>query len=113
MVLDGAGRLVHRISPARAYLPRLVPGLRPTFAVRALERLLELRWLWNRPGLAALLGLVGGPLAWWAGDRLGALDLVAPGFSLCVIGLGWAALMPILLALAAWCDTVPPAQAGG
>ena len=47
-VLDGAGRLVHRVSPERAYLPRLVPGLRPTFALRALERLLELRWLWNR-----------------------------------------------------------------
>ena len=73
----------------------------------------SLRWLRNRAGLAALLGLVGGPLAWWAGERLGALDLVAPGFSLCVIGLGWAALMPILLALAARYDTAPPAQTGG
>jgi hypothetical protein len=48
LVLDGSGRLVHRVAPGRAYLPRLVPGLRPSFAVRALERLLELRWLWNR-----------------------------------------------------------------
>ena len=48
LVLDASGRLVHRVSPGRAYLPRLVPGLRPSFAVRALERLLELRWLWNR-----------------------------------------------------------------
>jgi GT2 family glycosyltransferase len=48
LVLDAGGRLVHRVAPGRAYLPRLVPGLRPSFAVRALERLLELRWLWNR-----------------------------------------------------------------
>ena len=48
LLLDGDGRLVHRVSPERAYLPRLLPGLRPSFAVRALERLLELRWLWNR-----------------------------------------------------------------
>jgi glycosyltransferase involved in cell wall biosynthesis len=47
-VLDGAGRLVHRISAERAYLPRMLPGLRASFALRALERLLELRWLWNR-----------------------------------------------------------------
>ncbi len=48
LILDAAGRLVHRVCPERAYLPRVVPGLRPSFAIRALERLLELRWLWNR-----------------------------------------------------------------
>jgi GT2 family glycosyltransferase len=48
MILDGAGRLVHRVAAERAYLPRAVPGLRPSFALRAFERLLELRWLWNR-----------------------------------------------------------------
>ena len=48
LVLDAGGRLVHRLSPGRAYLPRLIPGLRPSFALRAVERLLELRWLWNR-----------------------------------------------------------------
>ena len=30
IVLDAAGRLVHRVSPRRGYLPRLVPGLRPS-----------------------------------------------------------------------------------
>src|SRR5215470_15757493 len=48
MILDEAGRLVHRVAAERAYLPRAVPGLRPSFALRAFERLLELRWLWNR-----------------------------------------------------------------
>lgn len=65
----------------------------------------SLRWLRPRAGWAALLGLVGGPLAWWAGERLGALELTSPLGSLSVIGLGWAVLMPILLALAARCDT--------
>src|SRR5262249_31781157 len=63
LVLDVGGRLVHRVNPARAYLPRLVPGLRPSFAVRALERLLELRWLWNRrlASISPATGLDGAP----------------------------------------------------
>lgn len=60
-----------------------------------------LRWLQGRPGLAALLGFAGGPLAWWAGARLGALELTDLAASLFVIGLGWAALMPLLMATAA------------
>lgn len=73
----------------------------------------SLRWLQNRPGLAALLGLAGGPLAWWAGERFGALELASPVSSLCVIGLGWAMLMPALLALAEYCDTAPFAEERG
>jgi hypothetical protein len=59
-----------------------------------------LRWLQGRPTAAALLGFLGGPAAWWAGASLGALELSAPKASLFVIGLGWAALMPLLMALA-------------
>lgn len=63
IVLDAGGRLVHRVSPRRGYLSRLVPGLRPSFALRALERLLELRWLWNRRivSLSPPGGLDGAP----------------------------------------------------
>src|SRR5215472_17412122 len=63
LVLDGSDRLIHRVAPGRAYLPRLVPGVRPSFAVRALERLLELRWLWNRRlvSLSPPGGLDGAP----------------------------------------------------
>lgn len=35
----------------------------------------SLFWMWNKPLLAALLGAVGGPLAYWIGSRIGAIDL--------------------------------------
>ncbi len=60
----------------------------------------SLRWLQPRPLLAALLGLAGGPLAWYAGARLGALELPDPLLALTALGAGWAALMPLLLWLA-------------
>jgi hypothetical protein len=61
----------------------------------------SLRWLQGRHGLSALLGLIGGPLAWYAGMRMGALELLDPAHDLLAIGLGWAVLMPSLLRLAA------------
>jgi hypothetical protein len=42
---------------------------------------------------------VGGPLAWYAGQRMGALELPAPRLDLLLIGMGWAILMPLLLYL--------------
>ena len=60
----------------------------------------SLRWLQGRHGLSAVLGLIGGPLAWFAGSRMGALELPDLKLDLLVIGLGWAVLMPVLLLLA-------------
>jgi hypothetical protein len=60
----------------------------------------SLRWLQDHLFLGAALGLVGGPLAWYAGARLGALTLPEPILSLSILGLGWAVLMPLLLWLA-------------
>lgn len=82
-----------------------IPGLPPLWIITlwlafATTLNVSLRWLQSRPGLAALLGFAGGPLAWWGGARLGALELAEPGFTLFVIGLGWAALMPLLMLLA-------------
>jgi hypothetical protein len=58
----------------------------------------SLGWLAGRYRLAALLGVVGGPLSYYSGARLGALsfpeELVT---SLLIIGLVWAAAMPTLL----------------
>ena len=62
---------------------------------------LSLAGLQSRPGLAALLGLVGGPLAYWGGASLGAMTFVAPLPALIALALGWALLTPLLLALAA------------
>ena len=60
----------------------------------------SLRWLQGRHILAALLGLMGGPAAWFAGARLGALELPNPIVALTAIGTGWAILMPLLLFIA-------------
>ena len=60
----------------------------------------SLHWLQGRYFLAALLGLIGGPLAWYAGLRMGALELPELQTALMIIGLGWATLMPLLLYLA-------------
>ncbi len=62
---------------------------------------LSLAGLQSRPGLAALLGLVGGPLAYWGGAGLGAMTFVTPLPALTILALGWALLTPLLLALAA------------
>ena len=59
----------------------------------------SLRWLKGRPGLAALFGAVGGPLAYFAGEKLGAViipDAVTAALALAVC---WSALMPVLMLL--------------
>ncbi|MCS6779826.1 MAG: DUF2878 domain-containing protein [Geminicoccaceae bacterium] len=61
----------------------------------------SLRWLRARPVLAALLGAVGGPLAYWAGGRLGAAVLLEPVWAgLLLVGLFYAVATPFLLLLA-------------
>jgi hypothetical protein len=49
----------------------------------------SLGWLTRRPVAAALAGAAGGPLAYLAGEKLGALELSHPSVSLPVIGLLW------------------------
>jgi hypothetical protein len=50
--------------------------------------------------LATLLGAIGGPVAYYAGARLGALEFGAAGAALTAIGIGWAILTPALLGAA-------------
>jgi hypothetical protein len=55
-------------------------------------------WLRGRLGLSLLLGVIGGPLSYGAGARLGAIGLGGrPGVSLAAIALEWALLMPLLV----------------
>jgi len=60
----------------------------------------SLGWLRDRLVLAAVLGMLAGPLSYWAGARLGALDLVRPAAAILALALGWALILPGLLALA-------------
>ena len=56
----------------------------------------SLRWLMNRPVAAALAGAVGGPLAYLAGAKLGALTIATPAITLPFIALLWT---PAMIAL--------------
>lgn len=55
-----------------------------------------------RPFLAALLGAVGGPSAYWgAGEGFGAVQFAVPtGLALGALAVGWALAMPLLLTVA-------------
>jgi hypothetical protein len=60
-----------------------------------------LGWLSGRYLLASLLGLIGGPLSFLAGERLGAASFGEPRtLSLAVLALSWAIVLPVLVALA-------------
>jgi len=56
----------------------------------------SLRWLASRPWVAALAGAIGGPLAYLAGAKLGALTLAAPTPALILIAGLWAVAMGLL-----------------
>ncbi|MEZ5583023.1 MAG: DUF2878 domain-containing protein [Candidatus Competibacteraceae bacterium] len=60
----------------------------------------SLRWLHGRLLLATVLGALGGPLAYFAGYRLGGVEFSQLWVGLTALGLGWAVLMPLLTVLA-------------
>ena len=81
----------------------LVAGAAPNWMIAlwvifATKLDVSLRWLRRKFWLAAILGAVGGPAAYYAGARLGALEFLATGAALAAIGIGWAILVPVLLA---------------
>ena len=82
--------------------PRLAPvWILSLWAAFAMTLNHSLSFLEGRPWLAASLGLVGGPLAYWA--AAGAFDAVDFGvpapWILSALALGWALLLPLLVSL--------------
>ena len=71
----------------------------------------SLRWLREMPIIAALLGFVAGPLTYLGGAKLGGIQLVDQVAALTTLGVGWAVLMPGLLALAERLDGISAAPA--
>ena len=61
---------------------------------------LALRWLKGRPLLASVFGALGGPLAYYAGERLGAVEMPHQASALLALAAGWAVLMPLLTVIA-------------
>jgi hypothetical protein len=75
-----------------APIPLWLMGVWLTFAILPNH---SLAWLKNRLRLSALLGALGGPLAYWAGVRLDAATFNWPLLpSLLLLAIVWAALMP-------------------
>ena len=60
---------------------------------------LSMRWLKDRYALAALMGLVAGPLSYIAGQKLGGIEFVERLTALIALGIGWAVIMPALMLL--------------
>ncbi len=67
----------------------------------------SLRWLKGHRAWAAVLGGLGGPLAYYAGERLEAVSLAEPVPALLALGLGWAVITPLLMALSTHFDGHP------
>ena len=59
----------------------------------------SLGWLSGRYVLAAALGAVGGPLAYYAGARFGALRIDPSPLSFAAISFEWVATLPLMLLL--------------
>lgn len=88
-----------------------LPGLAPYWIVAmwglfATTLNLSLAWLRGRPLLAAVMGAVGGPLSYLAGERLGGIELLAAAPALVALALAWAVAMPTLAWLALRCDGI-------
>ena len=60
----------------------------------------SLRWFKQHLWLAALFGAIGGPLAFFAGERLGGVVFTDYPLGLGALALGWALLMPAMMLLA-------------
>jgi hypothetical protein len=57
----------------------------------------SLSWLMTRPTWATIFGCIGGPLAYWAGTRLGAATFgYGPQFTIALLALIWALLFLLL-----------------
>lgn len=60
----------------------------------------SMRWLHGRKTLAAVTGAVLGPMSYYAGAELGAVELVAPVPAMIALGIGWLFAMPLMVAVA-------------
>jgi hypothetical protein len=57
----------------------------------------SMKWMKDRYVLAAVFGAAGGPLAYYAGHRIGAVDFSDTFKAMIAVGAGWAVIMPGLM----------------
>jgi hypothetical protein len=107
-LLAGLGLLQY---PSGMVLPWLAPvWIIALWAGLATTLHVSLRWLLGRWRLAALFGAVGGPLAFYAGMRLGAVSFPDPVAALLALAVGWSVLMPLACWIAVKLDADSPGE---
>lgn len=68
----------------------------------------SLRWMKGRWVIAAVAGSIGGPLAYYGGFKLGALEFGNQYAALTALAVGWAVITPMLLVLSTRFDGFAP-----
>ena len=81
---------------SQAVVPIWIIGLWVAFASTLNA---SLRWLRHRYVIAVLFGAIGGPLAYMAAEKLGAVTLTITPSSHIVLAVGWGVLTPLLMVL--------------
>ncbi|NOT31985.1 MAG: DUF2878 domain-containing protein [Planctomycetes bacterium] len=100
-VLAALGATAYPSSEAAWHLPIVPPWITALWIGFATLPRFSLAWLVRRPGLAALLGAVGGPLSYLAGARLGAVAVSSePLETWSTLAVEYALATPLLLWLA-------------
>jgi hypothetical protein len=59
----------------------------------------SMKWMKGRYLLAAIFGALGGPIAYYAGYRLGAVDFNNTQMTMIAVAVGWSVIMPALVML--------------
>ena len=57
----------------------------------------SLRWIKDRMPTALLLGALGGPLAYFAGERIGAIEILSHQPTYLALALGWTLVMALIV----------------
>lgn len=85
-----------------AYWPDALspPWMLSLWALFASTLNIALDWLKKHTALAVILGAISGPLSYWAGERLGALNLLNFNMAMLYLAVGWAIAVPVLLKFA-------------
>ncbi len=100
-VLAALGATAYPSSEAAWHFPIVPPWITALWIGFATLPRFSLAWLVRRPGLAALLGAVGGPLSYLAGARLGAVAVSSePLLTWGALAVEYALATPLLLWLA-------------
>lgn len=91
----------------------LIDGIAPHWMLAlwiafATTLLHSLNWLMKRPTWAAMFGAIGGPLAYYAGVKLGAMSITMDAASYIAIGAAWTLAMWLLSKAVSYVTTATP-----